>query len=207
MRVHDIFTRWQATLGQSHFPSPRGIDTNLKTIQVNEDKEHQLDSLARVCLFLASTFRLSAWKLSWLWETSPRSSVIHVVKSPAKRSHHCLVPTLEAGRFTRWSLYFLLIWIHYNDQSLINGEAIFRSFRKPTDSYQQLRKLNNQGYSSLFDGIWSDDGHRLWLFANGSWGADYADHGSRYGGRLSVPRLPARFDGDHLIGLIEVVPF
>ncbi len=68
VRVHDIPpTQDGSQSGPSHFPSPRGSRYQFKTIQVNEDKEHQLD-LRWLEAYRSQWIHIlawSAWKLSW----------------------------------------------------------------------------------------------------------------------------------------------
>lgn len=112
VRVHDIPSQDGSQSGASHFPSPRGSRYQFKTIQVNEDKRTSVgSSLARSLSFPRSTFRLGAHGSSLGFErkSSPRLSGYSCCGDQWQRLYHCyLVPTLEAGRFTRWSLYISL---------------------------------------------------------------------------------------------------
>ncbi len=94
---------------------------------------------------------------------------------------------LEAGRFTVILPPYL---IHYNDQITINGEAISdQDLQAYLDSTSSSCSWNNQGHLSRFDdevmtAIAYD------YFAHEE--LDY-DHGSRYGGRLTVPMSVSLF--------------
>ena len=69
-----------------------------------------------------------------------------------QRLYHCyLVPTLEAGRFTGWSLYLPYL-IHYNDQSPLMAKPFRIKTCKPTwIGYQQL--LQAEQSKAVFQGL------------------------------------------------------
>ncbi len=176
------FTRWQQSTSKP-FSSPGGSECQFKTIQVNEDKEHQLDLRWLEALsFPRSTFRLGAHGSSLGFErksSHPRLSGYSCCEDQWQRLYHCyLVPTLEAGRLQRWVLTSPYL-IHYNGQITINGEAIRGSRQTYLDSYQQLLQAEQSRPSFKVRRNLSDS-HCLWLFC--SWGAGLCDPGSRYGG-------------------------
>ena len=106
------FTRWQPVWAVTTFQAQEAADTNSKTIQVNEDKEHQLD-LRWLEAYRSQDphfgFGAHGSSLSFERKSSLRLSRSFMLGDQWQRLYHCyLVPTLEAGRFTGWSLYLSL---------------------------------------------------------------------------------------------------